>query len=189
MTGQETLLDYTPTQEEEIARLNGLLAKYTAELEVVTGSPILVEFKAVEKKAKKVAKEVESLGEKIAKTEKELRKLQAIKIEEPTENGFYILTTSSEYHKEISISEQLYIRVFGDWLEAENGGWFKNNRWRRTEDFSSWLGIDEDTLSATFIKIENLDEMPAELKEEPMQHFGRGAAVDDDGEDGEEVDE
>ena len=188
-TTQDALLDYQPTEDEEKSRLTQLVAKLTAEREALQESPALTEFKKAETKAKKVASQVESLGEKIAKAEKELRKLDAIKIEEPTENGFYMLTMKSVWigHKkeaQTQIVEQLYIRVFGDWLDADNGGWFHNQRWNRNKDFSGWLGIDEDTISATFTRIENLDEMPVELKEEPIS-YGSDDSDDDEAEDDE----
>ena len=176
---QDALLDYTPTKEEELARLTELVTRLTSEREALKEAPELDTFAIAEKKAKKVLKQVENLEEKIAKAEKDLCKLNAITLEEPTENGFYMLTMKSEWKKQISISEQLYIRVFGDWLSAEDGGWYRNQRWNRHNNFSGWLGIDEDTISATFTRIENLDEMPAELKEEPFQVFGATESDDE----------
>ena len=185
---QETMMDYTPTQEEEIARLTEQVARLKGECETLKESPALVEYKKAETKAKKITKTIESLGEKIDKAEKELRKLNAIKIDEPTENGFYMLTTKSQWRKEISINEQLFIRVFGDWLEPDGANWFRNDRWGRDKDFSNFLGIDEDTISATFAKIENLDEMPAELKVDSIRGF-RTTGSDDEIEDDETEDE
>ena len=186
---QETLIDYQPTKEEELTRLTELVAKLTSEREALKEAPELDAFAIAEKKANKVLKQVQSLDEKIAKVEKELRKLNAISIEEPTENGFYLLTMSSVWigHKkevQTQIVEQLYIRVFGDWINAEDGGWYRNQRWNRHDDFSGWLAIDDDTVSATFVKIENLDEMPAELKQE-QNNFMALTADDDEVEDDE----
>ena len=169
---QDALIDYAPSQEEEVARLTEQVAKLKTERGILQESPELAEFKKAETKAKKITKTVESLGEKIEKAEKDLRRLLAIKIEEPTENGFYMLTTSSQWRKEISIEEKLFIRVFEDWLDPDNNDWFRNVRWNRNKDFSSFLGIDEDTISATFVKIENLNEMPDELKVESVSGFG-----------------
>ena len=187
-TTEPTLLDYTPTKEEDIARLTEQVTRLKGECETLKESPALVEYKKAETKAKKITKTIESLGEKIDKAEKELRKLNAIKIDEPTENGFYMLTTKSQWRKEISINEQLFIRVFGDWLDPNNNDWFRNERWNRNKDFSNFLGIDEDTISATFIKIENLDEMPAELKVELIRDLGASDSDDeiDEAEDGDE---
>lgn len=190
MNDQETLIDYQPTKEEELTRLTELVAKLTSEREALKEAPELDAFAIAEKKANKVLKQVGSLDEKIVKVEKELRKLNAISIEEPTENGFYLLTMSSVWigHKkevQTQIVEQLYIRVFGDWINAEDGGWYRNQRWNRHDDFSGWLGIDDDTVSATFVKIENLDEMPPELKEESIR-YGSNNPNDSDDEEAED---
>ena len=169
MSDQDTLLDYTPSQEEEVARLKKLAAENTARIESLMSDPVISEFQSAAKKLDKKMKEIEKLRSENNKVNEELLQINLPTVEEPTEDGYYIYSKSEKAHswqREVSIlktNRSLFLKAMGYWFDLSNGA---NNSpqsdsWHNT--FEDLLDIDRDTIEASITKLEDVSKFPTDL--------------------------
>ena len=198
MTDQDTLLDYTPSQEEEVARLKKLAAENTARIESLMSDPVISEFQSAAKKLDKKMKEIEKLRSENNKVNEELLQINLPTVEEPTEDGYYIYSKSEKAHswqRKVSIlktNRSLFLKAMGYWFDLSNGA---NNSpqsdsWHNT--FEDLLDIDRDTIEASITKLEDVSKFPTDLLgqiEGDYEKTGEEGALDDSPEDSDEDDE
>lgn len=168
MTGQETLLDYTPTQEEEVARLTKLAEAHTERMRILLDDPVIAELGEVTKRFDKVINEYikakESAKKLSAQIEKDKKKSIAPVIAEPTEDGFYILTETVLWQGNISTNRRLYLKKFGTWFDLDEGGNSEHlgMEYGRAQTFADFINVDNDSIEASLIRYDG-DTFPREL--------------------------
>lgn len=165
-TPQETLLDYTPSQEEEIARLRKLAETQALQMQAILDDPSLKQFEAIQKIVAKRFSEYAKLKESHKKITQELRVVIAPTLEQPTEDGFYILKSVSEgYSNSIYTRRTLLQKTMGTWFNMEDGECFAHMNWRRgnAKSFEAFCGIDEDTIEVTLERLADQSRYPKEL--------------------------
>lgn len=156
-TGQETLLDYTPTQEEEVARLTKLAEEQTARVEALFSDPAIQQAEASLKLLEKKIKELMKLRESLKDITSELTVVVLPELDEPKENGFYILTKSEKGYKgQIRTTRDLLLKAMGEWFDlGNNGNTVSNSYLNRSQTFHEFLEIDQRVVE---IKIERLED-------------------------------
>ena len=198
MTDQDTLLDYTPSQEEEVARLKKLAAENSLRIESLMSDPVISEFQSAAKKLDKKMKEIEKLRSENNKVNEELLQINLPVVEEPTEDGYYIYSKSEKAHswqRKVSIlktNRSLFLKAMGYWFDLSNGA---NNSpqsdsWHNT--FEDLLDIDRDTIEASITKLEDVSKFPTDLLGEiegDYEKTGEEGALDDSADESDEDDE
>ena len=164
---QDALFDYTPSQEEEIVRLKKIAQANTARIESLMNDPVIEKFKVTAKALDKQMKELDKLREANRKIEDALLEVNLVVLDEPTEDGFYILTRSDKRtygDRAIFTSKALFLKAMGHWFDLSNGASTvdSGSRWERTSAFEDLLDIDLHTIEATMIKVEDTTTYPAE---------------------------
>ena len=164
---QETLLDYTPTQAEEIARLQKKADEQNARYEALENDPVFlqaeVNFKAISKKINEMAK----VRDELQKITHQLTKVALITLEEPIEEGLYIFTKAERGYSrdgKIRMSRSLLLKAMGEWFNLSDHGSNTLPGWNsKATPFNDFLDIDGDTIEVTLTKYEDTSRYPHEL--------------------------
>ena len=166
---QDTLLDYTPSQEEEVARLKKLAAENTLRIESLMSDPVISEFQSAAKKFDKKMKEIEKLRSENNKVNEELLQINLPTVEEPTEDGYYIFTKSESRHsyqravRLVRSDRSLYLKAMGHWFDLSGGrSTAPGDNFSRSDTFEDLIDIDRDTIEASITKLEDVSKFPAD---------------------------
>ena len=195
---QDALLDYTPSQEEEVARLKKLAAENTLRIESLMSDPVISEFQSAAKKLDKKMKEIEKLRSENNNVNEELLQINLPTVEEPTEDGYYIYSKSEKAHswqRKVSIlktNRSLFLKAMGYWFDLSNGANTspQSDSWHNT--FEDLLDIDRDTIEASITKLEDVSKFPTDLLGEiegDYEKTGEEGALDDSADESGEDDE
>lgn len=171
-----TLLDYSPSQAEEVARLTRKAQEQNARIEAILADPAIKELGTNAQRIRKLLKDYSGATEAYDKLTKSIRKLTRIEIVEPAENGFYILTTSEMWRDEVKIEKTFVLKAFGSWFNLEEGGNTLNlgMKYGRAESFTEFFNIGEDTIEATLTRVPDQSVFPAQLLADEVEATGEG---------------
>lgn len=86
---QETMMDYTPPREEEIARIKKLAAEKSAQMEALLADPVIAQFEANQKTMEKKLKDYLKLKEELEKISTKLHEVFPQKIYLPISRALY----------------------------------------------------------------------------------------------------
>ena len=175
MNEQDTLLNYEPSKEEEIARLKKKAAENTERIETILADPVIAEFQSAAKKLDKKMKEIEKLRSENSKLEVHLAEALIIEVAEPAEDGYYIFTKGEtnrrwRHHSNkevITVTRSLYLKAMGYWFDLSGGGSTAPDpdRHQEFDSFTDLLNIDTDTIEASIAKLEDISTYPTKLLE------------------------
>ena len=173
MTAQETLIDYRPTQEEEITRLKKKAADNTARIEMLMSDPTIAEFQRAAKNFDKKMKEIEKLRSENNKIDSQIAEIFRVVLDEPTEDGYYIFSKTETNRRwkhgsnreVIRTDKALFLKAMGYWFDLSGGNSTapSNEGYLSTDSFEELIGLDNDTIEATITKLEEVSVYPAEL--------------------------
>lgn len=204
MSEQAALFEQ-PTQD----KLDQLKAKYQSakqKSDAILSDPVFESFEAIAARLDKLVKEYHKITKDLPKLRKEmmdeLLKSFVPKIEEPTEDGFYIFIEHyiPPYGNDdkVETSATLLQKALGIWINVEDGVGYGNGyrtKNGKRESFEDFLGIGSHTIEATLIKYEG-SEYPnvgrfrhGGMSEENIAHlakFGIGVGDESDDEDGDD---
>ena len=164
---QDSLLEYTPTEAEEIERLMKLAADKNARVEAIINEPVFIQAKENAKLLDKKIKEIEKLRNDLTKISKEIAVLDLVKVEEPTEDGYYIFIKKETGYRDgsLRVSKCLLLKGLGEWFNlSEDGNTLPNWNGKRIP-FSDFLDIDSDCIEATIERFDG-ELWPFELLKE-----------------------
>lgn len=147
--------EMTTFQNQEIARLTGLAAEKDAEIAALLSDPAIQQATASLKELDKKMKKLLDLRQSLSDITTELTSVVLPVLDEPTENGFYILTkTVKGYKGQIGTSRDLLLKALGEWFDlGNNGNTVDNSYTNRSQTFAEFIDIDKGIIE---IKIERL---------------------------------
>lgn len=153
---QDSLLEYTPTQTEEIERLMKLAAEKNARVEALVNEPVFIKAKENAKLLDKKIKEIEKLRSDLRNIAVQVAILDLVKVEEPTEDGYYIFTKKDTGYRggSLRVSKCLLLKGLGEWFNlSEEGNTLPGWNGKHTS-FNDFLDIDGDCIEATIQRFE-----------------------------------
>lgn len=165
-TTEPTLLDYTPSQDEEIARLKKLAETRNAQVEAIMNDPVFAQAEAHVKEINTKMKTLEKIRAELNKITTQLEQVNALSIEEPVEEGLYILTQKEiGYRRDggIRTRKSLLLKVMGEWFDLSEGNNSLPNWNGKAITFDDFLAIDPDVIEVTLVKYEATSKWPYAL--------------------------
>lgn len=187
---EPTLLDYTPTQSEEIERLTKLAAEKNTRAELLLADPVFIEAASNAKAIDKKIKEILKSRDEVKKILGELRVINRPTLAEPTEDGYYILTTSSFGYgrsTQVSTSKALLLKALGEWFDLSEGESTVARYSGASETFDEFIDIDDRTVELTITRLEDVSKWPSELLETVEAEVDEVADAEDEGEEDEDA--
>ena len=178
---QETMMDYTPTQEEEIARVKKLAAEKSAQMEAMLADPVIAQFEANQKTMEKKLKDYLKLKEELGKISTKLREINRPVIDEPERDGFYVYTNAHlgwGRNMEVSIDKSLLFKAMGHWWDLTNG--ISTVDRDRKPNFEEFIDIDDKTIEVSLVWLEDQTTYPAEALSDKGTTESSDEAEDED---------
>lgn len=176
VSDQEPLLDYTPSQAEEIARLTKLAEQRNARVEAILSDPVFQQAETNAAALDKKIKEISKIRDDLKKIAHEMCVATVPVLEEPTEDGIYIFSKKEMTHSgKIEISGRLYLKALGTWFDLKDGGDKENHTgysWH-AQTFAEFLDIDSDAIEVSITRYEGTT-YPAQLLADEVEATGEG---------------
>lgn len=181
---QSTLLDYTPSQGEEVARLTKLAEQRNAQIDALLSDPVFAQAEANARLIDKKIKEMEKIRNDLTKITHQLTEVNLVQVDEPSENGLYILAKAERGYRRggsIKIRRTLLLKAMGEWFDLIDGGNSLPNYNGKVITFAEFLDIDGGTIGVTLTKLEDESRYPHELLKDTDEAVDVGIEDDDEG--------